>query len=100
MSDPRVKQIKQALIGGQSRGGLDDIRVYMGPSRQYGQGFVDIICNIFRTVTPVIMRVGKTLFKISAKSLKKAARLVTHLSRPWSPHSVQLLNTAAKRSAN
>ena len=75
MSDPRVEQIKQALIGGQSGSGLDDIRVYMGPSRQYGQGFGDFIRNIFRTVTPVIMRVGKTLFKTSAESLKEGSSI-------------------------
>ena len=70
MSDLRVKQIKQALIGGQSGSELDDIRVYMGPSRQYDQGFGYFIRNIFRTVTPVIMRVGNTLLKSSAESLK------------------------------
>ena len=32
MSDPRVKQITQALPSNQSGGRLDDICVYMGPS--------------------------------------------------------------------
>ena len=73
MSDPRVEQIKQALIGGQSGGGLHDIRVYMGPCRQYGQGFGDFIRNIFRAVTPVIMRVGKTLFRTSTESVKEGS---------------------------
>ena len=31
MSDLRVKQITQALLSNQSGGGLDDIRVYIGP---------------------------------------------------------------------
>ena len=62
MSDPRVEQIKQALIGGHSGSGLVYIRAYMGPSRQYGQGCRDFIRNIFRSVTPVIMPVGKALF--------------------------------------
>ena len=69
MSYPRVEQIKQALIGGNSRCGLDDIRVYMGFSRQYVQNCGDFIRIIFCTVTPVIMRVGKTLFKTSVESL-------------------------------
>ena len=70
MFDSRVEQIKQTLIGVQFGGWVEYIRVYMGPSRQYDQCFDDLIRNIFRTMTPVIMRVGKTLFKTSALSLK------------------------------
>lgn len=70
MSDPRVEQITKALLSNQSGGGLDDIRVYMGPSRQFGQGFGDFIRNALRTAVPVIMRVAKTLFKSSSESLK------------------------------
>ena len=69
MSDSRVEQITQALFSNQSGGSLDDIRVYMGPSRQFGQGFGDFICNALRTAAPVIMRVAKTLFKSSSESL-------------------------------
>ena len=58
----RLEQIKQVLIVGQSSSKLDDMFVYMGQSRLYGHGFGDFICNIFRTVTPVIMRVGKALY--------------------------------------
>ena len=47
----------------------------MGPTRQYGKGFGDFICNIFRTVTPVIMHVGKTLLKTSAESLKEGSSI-------------------------
>ena len=61
MSDPRVKQITHALLSNQSGGGLDDIRVYMGPSRQFKQGFGYFICNAFSTATPVIMHLAKTL---------------------------------------
>ena len=43
MSDPRVEQITQAFLSNQSRGGLDDICVYMAPSGQFGQGFGDFI---------------------------------------------------------
>ena len=70
MSYPRVEQITHAHFSNQSRGGLFDIRVYMGPSRQLGQGFGDFICNALRTAAPVIMRVAKTLFKSSSESLK------------------------------
>ena len=75
MSDPRVEQIKQTLIGDQSGIKLDDIRVFLGPSRQYDQGFGDFICNNFCTVTPVIIRVGKSLFKTSAESLKEGSTI-------------------------
>ena len=63
MSDPRVEHITQALLSNQSGGGLDDICVYIGPSRQFGQGFGDFIRNALRTAVPVIMRVAKTLLK-------------------------------------
>ena len=69
MSDPRVEQITKALLCNRSGGGLDDIRVYMGPSRQFGQGFGNFIRNALRTAAPVIMRVAKTLFKSSSESL-------------------------------
>ena len=82
MFNPRVEQIKQAQIGGKPGSGLDDIRVYMRPSRQYNQGVGDFIRNIFRTVRPVIMHVNNTWVKTSAESLKKAASLMTLLSRP------------------
>jgi hypothetical protein len=70
MSDPRVEQIKLALSGEQSGAGLDDIRVYMGPSRQVGQGFGGIMKSIYRMVAPVVLRIGKTLFKTSSEALK------------------------------
>ena len=70
MSDPRVEQITQALLSNQSGGGLDEIRVYMGPSRQFGKGFGDFIRNSLRKTAPVIMRVEKTLSKFSSESLK------------------------------
>ena len=69
MSDPRLEQITQALLSNQPGGGLDDIRVYMGPSRQLGQGFGDFIRNALSTTAFVIMRVAKTLFKSSSESL-------------------------------
>ena len=93
MSDPRVEQIKQALIGGQSGSGLDDIRVYMGPSRQYGQSVGDFIRSIFRTVTFVIMRVGKTLFKTSAESLKEGSSIGDSFKSALRP----TIHTALKR---
>ena len=43
MSDPRVEQLKLALSGEQSGGGLDDIRVYMGSTKQVGQGLGDLL---------------------------------------------------------
>lgn len=67
MSDPRVEQIKLALSGEQSGAGLDDIRVYTG---QRGAGFANVIRSIYRTVAPIVMRVGKTLFKTSSDALK------------------------------
>ena len=70
MSDPRVELIKQALSGEQSGGGLDDIRVYMGPSKQVGRGFGDVIRNIGLKIVPVLFRAAKTLFKTSSESLK------------------------------
>ena len=70
MSDPRVEQIRKALLNNQSGSGLDGISVYMGPSRQFGQGFGDFICNALRTAAPVIMLVAKTLFKSSFESLQ------------------------------
>jgi hypothetical protein len=69
MSDPRVEQIKLALSGEQSGGGLDDIRVYTGP-KQGGQGIGGILKSIFHTIAPVVLRVGKTLFKSSSQALK------------------------------
>ena len=71
MSDPRVEEIKQALISGQqSGGGLDDIRVYMGPSRQVGRGIGDVIRNIGMRIAPVILRTAKKLFTSSSDALK------------------------------
>ena len=70
MCDPRVEQITKASTSNQSGGKLDDIRVYMGLNRQFGQGFGDFIRNAVRTAAPVIMRVAKTLFKFSSESLK------------------------------
>ena len=70
MSDPRVEQITQALFSNQSGGGLDDICLYMGPSRQFGQGVGYFIRNALRTDEPVIMRVATTLVKSSSESLK------------------------------
>ena len=70
MSDPRVEQITQALLSNQSGGGLDDICVYIRPSRQFGHGFGDFIRNALRTAAPVIMLVAKTLFKSSSDLLK------------------------------
>ena len=99
MSDYRVEQITQAILSNQSKGGLYDIRVYMGPSRQFGQEFGDYIRNAFRKAAPVIMRVATTLFKSSSKSLKTGTQSVTHLNRPLRPHSVRLLNTVARHSA-
>ena len=74
MSDLCVEQIKETLIVSQSGSRIDDIRV-MGSSRQFNQGFGDFICNICFTVTPVIMRVGKTLFKTSAESIKEGSSI-------------------------
>ena len=37
MSDPRVEHITQALFSNQSEGNLDDIRVYLKPTRQFNQ---------------------------------------------------------------
>ena len=37
MYDFCVEQITQAFLSNQSGDGLDDIRVYIGPSRQFGQ---------------------------------------------------------------
>ena len=70
MSDFRVEQITNAFLSNQSGGGLDDIRVNMGPSRHFGQRFGDYIRNALRTAALVIMRVAKTLFKSSSESLK------------------------------
>ena len=75
MSDLRVEEIKQALIVNQSGTGLDDIRVYMRPSRQYCQGFGDFIGNVIHTAAPVVMRIAKTLFKTSSDSLKKGSSI-------------------------
>ena len=75
MSDPRVEEIKKALIANQSGSGLDDIRVYMGPSRQYGQGFNDFVRNIIHTAAPIVMRIAKTCFKTSSDSLKEGSSL-------------------------
>ena len=62
MSDFLVEKITQALICNQAKGGLDDNRVYIEPSRQNGQKFVDVIFNALCTAAPVIMRVSMTLF--------------------------------------
>ena len=70
MSDPRVSQITHILLSNQSGNGFDDIRVYMGPSRQFGQKFGDFIRNALCTAAPVILRVAKTLFKSSSESIK------------------------------
>ena len=70
MSDLRLEQIKQTLINGQYGSWHDDIRLYIVPSRQYIQSFNYFIRNNFRTMTPVIMPVGKKLIKTSAQSLK------------------------------
>ena len=70
MSDLRVRQITQARFSNQSGDRLDDICVYMGPIRQFSQGFSDFIRNAFRSAAPVIMSVAKTLFKSSSESLK------------------------------
>ena len=69
MSNPCVDQITQAFLSNQSEGELEDICVYMGPSRQFGHGFSDFICNALRTKAPVIMRVANILFESSAESL-------------------------------
>ena len=82
MSDPRVKQIKQALISNQSGRGINDIRVYMGLCRHYCQGFKDVIHNEIRIVAPVRMRAVKTLCKTSSKSVKTIAKLVTNSNQP------------------
>ena len=71
MGEVSVEDLK-AVLRGQSGGGLDDIRVYMGaPRYQYGQGFGDVVRGIFRSVFPVLVRAGKTLFKSSADALKE-----------------------------
>lgn len=73
MSDPRVEQMKLALSGEQSGGGLDDIRVYTGPTKQIGQGLGDLLGHFgrfARWVAPIAMRIGKTLFKSSSAALK------------------------------
>lgn len=78
MSDPRVQSMIIALGGGgaQRGEGLDDIRVYTGaPRYQYGQGFGDVLRGIFRTVMPVVVRAGKTLFKTSAAALKDGSSI-------------------------
>ena len=69
MSDPRVEQMKLALSGEQSGGGLDDIRVYTGP-KQNGGGFGDLIGRFVRWIAPTALKVGKTLFKTSSAALK------------------------------
>ena len=70
MFDPRVEQITQALFSNQSGGGLDDIRVYMGSSRQVGQGFGDFIRNALRTA---LKHGGKALSKVIQKQEKPTA---------------------------
>ena len=70
MSDPRVEQMKLALSGEQSGAGLDDIRVYMGPSKQGGGGLGDLIGRFVRWIAPTALRAGKTLLKSSSESLK------------------------------
>ena len=70
MSDPRVELIKQALSGEQTGGGLDDIRVFMGLSKQIGRGFGEVIRNIGLNIAPILFRAAKTLFKTSSESLK------------------------------
>ena len=71
MSEPLVEQIKQALLSGESGSGLNDIRVYIRPSRQYGQGFGDIICRLM----PDIMRVAMTLITTYSESLNNGSSI-------------------------
>ena len=75
MSDPRVEQMKLALSGEQSGAGLDDIRVYTGPSKQGGGGLGDILGRVVRWFGPTVLRVGKTLFKSSSEALKDGASI-------------------------
>ena len=82
MTDPRIEEIKQALIANQSGSGLDDIRVYMGHSRQYGQGFGDYLRNVIHTAVPVVMRIAKTLFKTSSDSLKEGSSIGDFIKAP------------------
>jgi hypothetical protein len=73
MSDPRVEQMKLAMSGEQSGGGLDDIRVYMGPSKQAGQGLSGILGSLGRLgrwITPIALKIGKRLIKSSSEALK------------------------------
>ena len=75
MSDPRVEQLKLALSGEQSGGGLDDIRVYMGSPKQVGNGLGDLLGRFGRWAAPIVMRVGKTLFKSSSSALKEGSSI-------------------------
>ena len=75
MSYPRVEEIKLALIANKSGSRLDDIRVYLGPIRQYGQGFGDFIRNVIPTAALVVMRIVTTLFKTSSDSLKESSSI-------------------------
>ena len=74
MSDPRVEQMKLALSGEQSGGGLDDIRVYTGP-KQNGGGVGDLLGRFVRWIAPAALKVGKTLFKSSSAALKDGASI-------------------------
>ena len=75
MSDPRVEQMKLALSGEQSGAGLEDIRVYMGSPKQYGQGIGDLLGRFGRWFAPLALKVGKTLFKSSSDALKDGSSI-------------------------
>ena len=73
MSDPRVEQLKLVMSGEQSGGGMDDIRVYMGPTRQSGQGLGGILAPIARFgrwLAPIALKIGKSIFSNSSAALK------------------------------
>lgn len=75
MADQRVAYFKQALSG-QFGGGLGDIRVYTGvPRYQYGQGFGDVLRNIFKSFIPVAMNVGKSFFNSGSAALDSGQSL-------------------------
>ena len=75
MSDPQVKQNKQAVIGQQSGGGLNDIRVYMGPSKQIGRGFGNVFKNIGMKIIPVVISTAKKWFTSSSEAFKYGASI-------------------------
>jgi hypothetical protein len=73
MSDPRVEQLKLAMSGEQSGGGLDDIRVYMGSPKQSGQGLGGLLgplARFGRFIAPIALKIGKKIFKSSSDALK------------------------------